>query len=149
MEEGDVFVAGANEIDAHFKNVCAGRDFAIGEQTDLAEVREGDVCAQCQQGSLRIGRGIELGHTFKLGTKYTAPDTMDVTYLDPAGEQQRVIMGCYGIGVERLMASVVERWHDEAGMIFPAHHRSLSDRRGGHRQEPRSARCGRKALRRT
>ena len=120
VEEGNVFVAGANERDAHFKNVWAGRDFTIGEQTDLAEVREGDLCAKCHQGTLRIGRGIELGHTFKLGTKYTAPDTMDVTYLDPAGEQQRVIMGCYGIGVERLMASVVERWHDDSGIIFPA-----------------------------
>ena len=119
VEEGDVFVAGANANDAHFKNVCAGRDFSIGEKTDLAEVREGDVCAKCRQGSLRIGRGIELGHTFKLGTKYTAPDTMDVTYLDASGEQQRVVMGCYGIGVERLMASVVERWHDDSGMIFP------------------------------
>ncbi len=116
---GDVFIAGANERDAHFRNVCAGRDFPLGEQTDLAEVREGDLCLNCRQGTLRLGRGIELGHTFKLGTKYTAPETMDVTYLDPAGEQQRVIMGCYGIGVERLLASVVERWHDEAGIIFP------------------------------
>ena len=117
--QGHVFVAGANEIDMHYKNVCTGRDFDIVEQADLAEVREGDACAQCRQGSLRIGRGIELGHTFKLGTKYTAADTMDVTFLDPAGEQKRVIMGCYGIGVERLMASVVERWHDDSGMIFP------------------------------
>jgi prolyl-tRNA synthetase len=117
--QGDLFVAGANEIDMHYKNVRYGRDFEISEQTDIAEVREGDVCAQCRRGALRIGRGIELGHTFKLGTKYTAVDTMDVTYLDPAGEQKRVIMGCYGIGVERLMASVVERWHDDSGMIFP------------------------------
>jgi prolyl-tRNA synthetase len=117
--DGDLFVAGANEIDKHFNNVRSGRDFEIVEHTDIAEVREGDACAQCEDGSLRIGRGIELGHTFKLGTKYTAPDTMDVTFLDPAGEQQRVIMGCYGIGVERLMASVVERWHDDSGMIFP------------------------------
>jgi prolyl-tRNA synthetase len=117
--ERDRFVAGANEIDAHYRNVYIGRDFEPGEQTDIAEVREGDVCAQCGQGSLQIKRGIELGHTFKLGTKYTAPDTMDVTYLDPTGEQKRVIMGCYGIGVERLMASVVERWHDESGMILP------------------------------
>jgi prolyl-tRNA synthetase len=119
VEEGDVFVAGANEIDAHLKSAVCGRDFQIVEQVDIAEVREGDACVQCGHGSLRIGRGIELGHTFKLGTKYTAPDTMDVTFLDPSGEQQRVIMGCYGIGVERLMASVVERWHDDAGMIFP------------------------------
>jgi prolyl-tRNA synthetase len=119
VEEGNVFVAGANESDAHFRNVLAGRDFPVGERTDIAEVREGDACAQCRQGSLRIGRGIELGHTFKLGTKYTAPDTMDVTYLDAAGDKKRVIMGCYGIGVERLLASVVECWHDDAGMIFP------------------------------
>jgi prolyl-tRNA synthetase len=117
--EQDVFVAGANEIDMHYKNVRYGRDFEMGEKTDIAEVREGDLCAKCRHGSLRIGRGIELGHTFKLGTKYTATDTMDVTYLDPAGEQKRVIMGCYGIGVERLMASVVERWHDDSGMILP------------------------------
>jgi prolyl-tRNA synthetase len=117
--EGDLFVAGANEIDMHYKNVRCGRDFEIAEKVDIAEVREGDICAKCHQGSLRIGRGIELGHTFKLGTKYTAPDTMDVTYLDPAGEQKRVIMGCYGIGVERLMASVLERWHDDSGMTFP------------------------------
>lgn len=119
VADGNVFVAGANQIDAHYRNVCCGRDFSIAERIDLAEVREEDVCAKCRQGSLRIGRGIELGHTFKLGTKYTAPDTMDVTFLDPSGEQKRVIMGCYGIGVERLMASVVERWHDDAGMIFP------------------------------
>jgi prolyl-tRNA synthetase len=117
--ENDLFVAGANEIDAHYRNACCGRDFEAGEKTDIAEVQEGDVCAKCQAGSLRISRGIELGHTFKLGTKYTAPDTMDVTFLDPAGEQKRVIMGCYGIGVERLMASVVERWHDDSGMILP------------------------------
>ncbi len=117
--ERDLFVAGANEVDMHYKNVRYGRDFEIVEKADIAEVREGDACAKCQQGSLRVGRGIELGHTFKLGTKYTAPDTMDVTYLDPAGEQKRVIMGCYGIGVERLMASVIEKWHDESGMIFP------------------------------
>jgi prolyl-tRNA synthetase len=119
VEEGDVFVAGANEIDAHLKSAVCGRDFQIVDKVDIAEVREGDACVQCGHGSLRIGRGIELGHTFKLGTKYTAPDTMDVTFLDPSGEQQRVIMGCYGIGVERLMASVVERWHDDSGMIFP------------------------------
>ncbi len=119
VEERGLFVAGANEIDMHYKNVRFGRDFEIAERADIAEVREGDVCAKCRQGSLRIGRGIELGHTFKLGTKYTAPDTMDVTYLDPAGEQKRVIMGCYGIGVERLLASVVERWHDDSGIIFP------------------------------
>ncbi|MEN6437189.1 MAG: proline--tRNA ligase [Syntrophobacter sp.] len=114
-----LYVAGANEPDTHFKNVLAGRDFAVAEQVDIAEVREGDLCAACGNAPLEIRRGIELGHTFKLGTKYTAPESMDVTYLDNSGEQHRVVMGCYGIGVERLMASVVEKWHDDSGMQFP------------------------------
>lgn len=114
-----LFVAGANEPDAHCRNVLPGRDFEAGERVDIAEVREGDICAACGTGALEIRRGIELGHTFKLGTKYTAPDSMDVAYLDNSGEQARVVMGCYGIGVERLMAAVVERWHDQSGMQLP------------------------------
>ena len=119
VDERTLFVAGANEPDRHCKNVLAGRDFEIKERVDIAEVREGDRCASCAQGVLQIRRGIELGHTFKLGVKYTAPDTMDVTFLNAQGEQNRVIMGCYGIGVERLMASAVEQWHDSAGIIWP------------------------------
>ena len=119
IDEQAPYIAGGNEPDAHYKNVLHGRDFTVPEKVDIAEVRQGDPCAECGGGSLQINRGIELGHTFKLGTKYTAKDTMDVTYLDGAGEQKRVVMGCYGIGVERLMASAVERFHDEAGMIFP------------------------------
>jgi prolyl-tRNA synthetase len=117
--EGALYVAGGNEPDVHFKNVMLGRDFAEAECVDIAEVRHGDPCASCAGGILEIKRGIELGHTFKLGVKYTAPDTMDVTFLDASGAQQRVIMGCYGIGVERLMAAAVEQWHDDSGMIFP------------------------------
>jgi prolyl-tRNA synthetase len=113
------YIAGANEPDAHCTNVLPGRDFECTDVTDIAEVREGDRCAACGAAKLEIRRGIELGHTFKLGTKYTAPDSMDVTYLDNSGEQKRVIMGCYGIGVERLMASIVERWHDDSGIRFP------------------------------
>jgi prolyl-tRNA synthetase len=103
----------------HYRNVLPGRDFAWTEVTDIAEVREGDRCAACGAAELEIRRGIELGHTFKLGTKYTAPNSMDVTYLDRSGEQNRVVMGCYGIGVERLLASIVERWHDDSGIQFP------------------------------
>lgn len=114
-----LFTAGGNEPDAHFRNVLPGRDFALGETVDITEAREGDTCAACGGASLTIRRGIELGHTFKLGTKYTAAESMDVTYLDSSSAQHRVVMGCYGIGVERLMASVVERWHDEAGIQFP------------------------------
>lgn len=113
------YVAGANKPDSHYKNVRPGRDFHIREIADIAEVREGDRCLQCGKGLLTMERGIELGHTFKLGTKYTAENSMNVTYLDRNGRMQRVVMGCYGIGVERLMAAVVEKWHDEAGIIWP------------------------------
>ncbi len=114
-----LYVAGGNAVDVHVKNVLPGRDFQIQDRADIAEVRPGDPCAVCGRGRLEIRRGIELGHTFKLGTKYTAPDTMDVTYLGTDGDNHRVVMGCYGIGVERLMASAVEQWHDDAGIIWP------------------------------
>lgn len=113
------YVAGANKLDRHFKNVCLGRDFQARDVADIAEVREGDRCLQCGKGKLVMERGIELGHTFKLGTKYTEENSMDVTYLDRNGKAQRVVMGCYGIGVERLMAAIVEKWHDDAGIIWP------------------------------
>lgn len=119
VDDQALYVAGGNEPDTHYKNVLYGRDFTVKEKTDIAEVREGDGCAQCGRGKLEIRRGIELGHTFKLGIKYTAPDTMDVTFLNAQGEQNRIIMGCYGIGVERLMASAVEQWHDDSGIIWP------------------------------
>ena len=119
IDERCLYVAGGNQPDVHFVNALAGRDFQVKEMTDIAEVRDGDVCAHCGEGALRIRRGIELGHTFKLGTKYTAENSMDVTYLDASGTPQRVVMGCYGIGVERLTASVCEEWHDDSGLIFP------------------------------
>ncbi|MCE5335767.1 MAG: proline--tRNA ligase [Desulfobacteraceae bacterium] len=119
VSESATFVAGANEPDMHCKNVLPGRDFTWADKTDITEVRQGDQCAACGKEKLEIRRGIELGHTFKLGTKYTSSESMDVSYLDNSGEQHRVVMGCYGIGVERLMASVVERWHDESGIQFP------------------------------
>ncbi|MGQ9748251.1 proline--tRNA ligase [Desulfosoma sp.] len=114
-----LYIAGGNAVDVHLRNVVPGRDFQVQEQVDIAEVRSGDPCAQCRSGRLEIRRGIELGHTFKLGTKYTASDTMDVTFLGADGENHRLVMGCYGIGLERLMASAVEQWHDEAGIIWP------------------------------
>jgi len=119
LGDGGLMVAGANEEDYHYKNVVPGRDFDNSTTVDIAEVRKGDVCAQCGQGKLEIRRGIELGHTFKLGTKYTDENSMNVTYLDDHGKERRVVMGCYGIGIERLMAAVVEKWHDENGIIWP------------------------------
>ncbi|MCE5245166.1 MAG: proline--tRNA ligase [Syntrophobacteraceae bacterium] len=119
VEDRALYISGGNERDVHYRNVLPGRDFAMGTKVDIAEVREGDLCGKCSVGTLEIGRGVELGHTFKLGTKYTAKESMDVTFLDAAGEQKRIVMGCYGIGVERLMASVVEQWHDDGGIVFP------------------------------
>jgi prolyl-tRNA synthetase len=119
VDEHSLYVAGANEPDRHYRNVLYGRDFTVSERVDISEVRAGDRCAQCREGVLEIRRGIELGHTFKLGTKYTDANSMDVTYLDAEGRQQRVVMGCYGIGVERLVASTVEESHDAAGIIWP------------------------------
>jgi prolyl-tRNA synthetase len=119
VDEHSLYVAGANEPDRHYRNVLYGRDFTVSERVDISEVRAGDRCAQCREGVLEIRRGIELGHTFKLGTKYTDANSMDVSYLDADGRQQRVVMGCYGIGVERLVASTVEESHDAAGIIWP------------------------------
>ncbi|HBD09295.1 MAG TPA: proline--tRNA ligase [Syntrophobacteraceae bacterium] len=119
IDDQALFVAGANEPDAHYRQVLYGRDFTVKERMDISEVREGDRCRQCPDGILAIRRGIELGHTFKLGIKYTDSNSMDVTYLGGEGQQQRVVMGCYGIGVERLMASAVEQWHDAGGVIWP------------------------------
>jgi len=112
------FIAGANTVDTHYRHVVPGRDFPVPGTVDIAEVRENDPCTRCDQGKLNLQRGIELGHTFKLGTKYT--DAMNVTYLDEKGNSRKVVMGCYGLGIERLMASIVESSHDDAGIIWPA-----------------------------
>jgi len=109
-------VTGANRENYHFKNVNEGRDFSIDEYTDLRLVREGDRCPVCD-GELSIFKGIELGHIFKLGDKYAK--AFDVTYIEEDGSLQYPIMGCYGIGVERTMAAVIEQNHDENGIIWP------------------------------
>jgi prolyl-tRNA synthetase len=119
IDDQSLLVAGANQPDAHYRHALYGRDFNVKERVDISEVRDGDGCLQCPDGVLAIRRGIELGHTFKLGVKYTDSNSMDVTYLDAESQQQRVVMGCYGIGVERLMASAVEQCHDAAGIVWP------------------------------
>jgi prolyl-tRNA synthetase len=81
-------------------------------------VRKGDRCAHCEHGQLKIKRAIELGHTFKLGTRYSL--AMKANYLDLKGKERPMVMGCYGIGVGRLLASVIEAHHDEKGIIWPA-----------------------------
>jgi prolyl-tRNA synthetase len=108
-------VAGANETDHHVVNVVFGRDYE-GEVADLRSVVAGDPCPKCG-GRLALFRGIEAGHIFVLGTKYSA--TMGATFLDKDGENKPMVMGCYGIGVSRLVAATVEQHHDENGIVWP------------------------------
>jgi len=110
------FVTGANEADTHYVNVNYGRDFPEPEFHDLRVVTEGDPCPRCGR-PLSITRGIEVGHVFKLGTKYSS--AMRATFLDREGRERPIIMGCYGIGIGRTVAAAIEQNHDEAGIIFP------------------------------
>lgn len=110
------FVVGANETDMHFKNVNIGRDFEPDVVADIRVVVTGDQCPKCG-GDIKSEQGIEVGHIFKLGTKYS--DALGLKYLDEEGKQQTVIMGCYGIGVTRCVAAAVEQMHDDKGIIWP------------------------------
>ncbi len=109
-------VAGANRAGFHLKNVNFPRDFRADLVADVAKAREGDRCPRCG-GRLSVHRAIELGHIFKLGTKYS--EAMGATFLDREGKPKPLIMGCYGIGVGRLLAAVIEAHHDEEGIIWP------------------------------
>ncbi len=110
------FVVGANETDMHYKNVVFGRDFEPTVVADIRVVETGDTCPKCG-GKIKSEQGIEVGHIFKLGTKYS--DALGLKYLDEDGKQQTVIMGCYGIGVTRCVAAAVEQLHDDNGIIWP------------------------------
>ena len=116
-ESGNL-VVGANEPDLHYRNFNFGRDLAEEGVTvgDIAAVREGDPCPVTGE-PLRMARGIEVGNIFQLGTKYSLP--MNCNYLDVNGKSRPMIMGCYGIGVGRAMASVIEQSHDDYGPIWP------------------------------
>jgi prolyl-tRNA synthetase len=110
------FVCGANEQDAHLTGVNWGRDLAEPEVADLRNVVAGDP-SPSGQGTLSIRRGIEVGHIFQLGRKYS--DAMQATVLDPAGKPLAPLMGCYGIGVTRVVAAAIEQNHDAKGIIWP------------------------------
>ena len=116
IQAGGNFVAGANREGYHLTGVNYPRDFTVTLLADIAQARAGLGCPHCD-GTLAEESAIELGHCFKLGTRYA--DSMDVTYLDAAGEEHAVVMGSYGIGVGRLMASIVEVYHDEHGITWP------------------------------
>jgi prolyl-tRNA synthetase len=110
-------VTGANVIDHHVRHAVLGRDFTVHQWAPLATVATGDPCPRCGQ-PLSVDRGIEVGHTFQLGTKYSV--ALGADYTDEKGEQHPMVMGCYGIGVSRVVAAVVEEHHDEAGLVWPA-----------------------------
>jgi prolyl-tRNA synthetase len=107
---------GANEKDAHLVGVVPGRDFSPEAYADLRLVAEGDRCPRCG-GGLRFSRGIEVGHVFRLGTKYSR--ALSATFLDAAGREQLLIMGCYGIGVGRTAAAAIEQHNDADGIVWP------------------------------
>lgn len=111
------FVTGGNARDLHFKNVNIGRDFTPARVADIRNVVHGDPCPRCESGHLEMWRGIEVGHVFKLGTKYS--EALRATYLDADGKEQVIFMGCYGIGISRTVAACIEQNHDADGIIFP------------------------------
>jgi prolyl-tRNA synthetase len=110
------YVAGANESGYHLVGVVPGRDFRIDVVADIATAREGDPCPACGE-RLTVKRGVEVGNTFKLGTRYSVP--MKAMYQDENGELKPLVMGCYGMGVGRLLACVIEANHDDKGIIWP------------------------------
>lgn len=116
ISEGNNLVGGANEDGFHLKNVNFGRDFQSAHVGDFAKAQAGYLSPD-GRSELRAVRGIEIGNIFKLGTKFT--ESMSCTYLDEEGKQQVPIMGCYGIGIGRLMAAAIENSHDEFGPIWP------------------------------
>ena len=108
--------AGGNKLDTHYINVNYGRDYTADIVADVKTVKPGETCPRCG-GKLHSARGIEVGHIFKLGTKYS--QALNATYLDDKGESKVMIMGCYGIGVSRTLASAIEQNNDEFGIIWP------------------------------
>ena len=107
---------GANADGSHLRNVAIGRDIQVAHWADLRLVQAGEPCPKCGK-PLKIQRAIEVGHVFKLGTKYS--QALNALFLDEAGKQQPAIMGCYGIGVTRTLQAVIEQSHDDNGIIWP------------------------------
>jgi prolyl-tRNA synthetase len=111
-------IVGANKADAHLRGVRMGKDFRAPSQVaDISTVVAGDRCRQCKSGELEVQRGIEIGHIFNLGDKYSR--SMNATFLDASGQEQRFIMGCYGFGVSRAVAAAIEQHHDPHGIRWP------------------------------
>jgi prolyl-tRNA synthetase len=113
---GTNWVTGANRPDHHVAGANEGRDFRVDRWEDVVQAVEGDPCPR-DGGALRAGRGIVVGHIFQLGTKYSEP--LKATFLDEDGTEQPYVMGCYGIGISRILAAVAEQYHDDAGLTWP------------------------------
>ena len=109
-------IVGANKKDAHLINVSIERDFKVDKFQDIRYIEDNDPCPRCK-GRIKIEQAIEVGHVFKLGRKYTK--SMHATVLDENGKEKYIIMGCYGIGINRIMAAVIEKNNDENGIIWP------------------------------
>lgn len=109
-------VCGANEEDYHYINVNPERDFEVSEYADLRFIQEGDPSPD-GKGKILFAKGIEVGHVFKLGTRYS--ESMGATFLDENGKEKPMIMGCYGIGVSRVMSAIAEQFNDEKGLVWP------------------------------
>ncbi|MFD6439122.1 proline--tRNA ligase [Peribacillus sp. NPDC060186] len=109
-------ICGANDEDYHYVNVNPDRDFSVANYLDLRFIQEGDPSPD-GNGKIQFAKGIEVGHVFKLGTKYS--EAMNATFLDENGRSQPMIMGCYGIGVSRTLAAVAEQFNDEKGLVWP------------------------------
>ncbi|MBQ9599435.1 MAG: proline--tRNA ligase, partial [Clostridia bacterium] len=110
------FIIGANETDMHYKNVNIGKDFTPAMVADIRVIEEGDACPKCGK-PVKTAQGIEVGHIFKLGTKYSK--ALGLTFQDEDGQSKVVTMGCYGIGVTRCLSAAVEQNNDENGIIWP------------------------------
>ncbi|WP_373094961.1 proline--tRNA ligase [Collinsella bouchesdurhonensis] len=116
LKESKSWACGANEIDYHFTGACPDRDFKVDEWADLVTVLAGDPCPHCGK-PLSAARGIEVSQVFQLGTKYS--EAMGATFMDEDGKEKPLIMGCYGVGVSRTLAAIVEQHNDENGIIWP------------------------------
>ena len=116
IESGSNFVVGANKPDTHLTGANYPRDFQVDLLTDIALAQPGQLCARCG-GTLEATRGVEVGHIFKLGTFFS--ETLGANYLDAEGRNRPITMGCYGIGVGRLLAAAIEQNHDDRGIVFP------------------------------
>lgn len=112
-----VAVVGGNEKDVHLVDVVPARDFQPDHEGDFRMAVHGDRCPRCESGTLVLSKGIEVGHVFKLGVKYS--EAMNCRFLDAEGRERAMVMGCYGVGVSRLVAAAVEQNHDADGIIFP------------------------------